>query len=187
MVREAKAPILEMVQRADLGILDLHLDRAPEDQADRLRTVHQRYDEAHQPVEQVLFDLVQESEGTQKFLALSGPILDVLATNKVQVIDEFDARLHPLLTRAIVQMFHAGGNRSQAQLIITTHDSNLLDRRIFRKDQIWFTEKDPYGATALYSLAEFRVKEDANYERDYIHGRYGAVPLIGDLWQMGEE
>lgn len=203
MLKDAKASVLEMARQADLGILDLQVEHekslsyvltAAEDSPKlkvrvlpRLRTAHQIFDEARRPVDDVLFDLEDESGGTQKFLSLSGPILDVLASHKILVIDEFDARLHPLLSRAIVQMFHDGDSRSQAQLIFATHDSNLLDRRLFRKDQVWFTEKDRYGATALYSLAEFRLGDDANYERDYIRGKFGAIPLIGDLWKAGEE
>lgn len=205
MLEEDKAPILELVQRADLGILDLHLDQmeVPGDllsglseeekrklgsrKVRRIQTEHQRYDEAHQPAGRVLFEMKDESEGTRKFLALSGPILDVLATNKILVIDEFETRLHPLLARALVKMFHLSDEHSSAQLLCATHDSNLLDRRMFRKDQVWFTEKDRYGATSLYSLAEFRLGEDANYEREYIRGKFGAVPLLGQLWKSGEE
>ena len=72
-------------------------------------------------------------------------------------------------------------NPNHAQLVFTTQDASLLDRRFFRRDQIWFTEKDQRGASQLYSLAEFRVRNDASFGPDYIHGEYGAIPYLGYL------
>ena len=102
-------------------------------------------------------------------------------TGDVLLIDELEARLHPLMTRYIVQLFNSNTtNPNNAQLIFATHDTNLLDRELFRRDQIWFTEKDKYGATDLYSLVEYKkgVRNDASYEANYIAGRYGAIPYI---------
>ncbi|MFZ1632141.1 MAG: AAA family ATPase, partial [Anaerolineae bacterium] len=110
-----------------------------------------------------------------------------LKEGRVLVVDELDARLHPLLTREIVGLFNAREtNPCHAQLIFTTQDTSLLDNRFLRRDQIWFTEKDRYGATHLYSLAEFRVRNDASFGRDYVRGRYGAIPFLGDLRQIVE-
>jgi len=98
------------------------------------------------------------------------------------IVDEFDARLHPLIGKAIIQLFNSPEtNPHNAQIILMTHDTNLLDYKLFRRDQIWFTEKNRYGATDLYSLAEYNVKNDAPFEQDYIKGRYGAIPFIGNL------
>jgi uncharacterized protein len=81
-----------------------------------------------------------------------------------------------------VQLFNSNeSNSNNAQLIFTTHDTNLLDNKLFRRDQIWFVEKDKFSATKLYSLAEFQVRNDASFEKDYIQGRYGAIPYVGDL------
>ena len=97
-------------------------------------------------------------------------------------MDELDARLHPLMTRSIIELFHKPeSNPNNAQLIFMTHDTNLLSNKIFRRDQIWFTEKDRCGATTLYSLAEYNVRNDASFENDYIKGRYGAIPYISNL------
>lgn len=98
----------------------------------------------------------------------------------ILVIDELDVRLHPFITRFIIQLFHSKQtNPKNAQLIFATHDTNLLTNKLFRRDQIWFTEKDQYGATDLYSLVEYKnVRKDASYEKDYIAGKYGAVPFI---------
>jgi uncharacterized protein len=129
----------------------------------------------------------QESEGTRKLFALAGLLLDTLDKGRTLVVDELDARLHPLLTQKIIELFNSReNNRHNAQLIFATHDTNLLTNRLFRRDQIWFVEKDRSQATQLYSLVEFKVKNakvrnDASFEKDYINGRYGAIPFVGDL------
>ena len=123
-----------------------------------------------------------ESAGTQKLFALSGPLIETLHKGEILVIDELDAKLHPMMMRFILGLFHSQAhNPYNAQLLFTTHDTQLLNPRFFRRDQIWFTEKNPYGATELYSLADFDLDDDADFSRDYFQGRYNAVPLIGDL------
>jgi hypothetical protein len=121
-----------------------------------------------------------ESEGTRKLFALAGPLVDTLKNGKIIVADEFDARLHPLLTQELIRLFNSQHtNPRHAQLVVATHDTNLLDNRLFRRDQIWFVEKDKYGATDFYSLAEYKgVRNDASYGKDYIRGRYGAIPYL---------
>ena len=154
----------------------------------RVKTLHRTYDAAGQPAGSAVFDLDrQESEGTRKLFALSGPLLAALASGTPFVADEFDARLHPIMTRKLVELFNSRQtNGLGAQLIFTTQDANLLDNRLFRRDQIWFTEKDLQGATHLYSLAEFRgVRNDSSFGKDYIKGRYGAIPFLGDLGRLG--
>lgn len=93
-------------------------------------------------------------------------------------IDEFDAKLHPNLTRKIVELFHNPRiNSRNAQLVFVTHDSNLLDHNLLRRDQICFVQKDKYGASTLTSLVEYKgVRNDASYEKDYLRGKYGAIP-----------
>jgi hypothetical protein len=153
----------------------------------RVKTIHTTFDANGNPVDAAEFDLDrQESEGTRKLFALSGPLLTALASGTPLVADEFDARLHPLMTRKLVELFNSRRtNPRGAQLIFTTQDANLLDNRLFRRDQIWFTEKDRQGATHLYSLAEFRgVRNDASFGKDYIKGRYGAIPFLGGLERL---
>lgn len=159
-------------------------------------TYHKKWDAGGIVTSQEKFLLGEhESEGTKKLVALAIPLIHTLKQGGVLIVDELDARLHPLMTCAIVQMFNSSvTNPNNAQMIFTTHDTNLLDKTIFRRDQIWFTEKDRYGATQLYSLAEFkleneqRVRNDASFEKDYIQGRYGAIPFLGDLTRLlGDE
>lgn len=189
--------ILRLVREADLGITGLSMldvtaemfpATLPEEQRKELtrgleilKIRHQRFDSAGQPADEIDFALNAESEGTKKFIALAGPLLEVLKNATALFVDELDARLHSRLARAVVSLFHVDSNPYNAQLIGVMHDTNLLDRTFVRRDQIWFTEKDTRGATKLYSLAEFDLPNEARYERDYLLGKYGAVPAIGSL------
>lgn len=122
-----------------------------------------------------------ESEGTQKLFALSAPLIDTLKKGKTLVVDELDSKLHPMIMRFINVLFHSTEtNPNNAQLIFATHDTNLLNQRFFRRDQICFTEKDQYGSTDLYSLADYEWDEDSenSYKRDYFKGKY----FIGELF-----
>ena len=127
-----------------------------------------------------------ESEGSKKVIEMSGPIFDTLKDGKTLIVDELDAKLHPILTRNIVLLFmDPQRNPKGAQLIFATHDTNLLDLDVIRRDQIWFAEKDKVESTDIYSLVEFKdvdgkkVRNDRDIKRDYIRGRYGAIPFIG--------
>jgi hypothetical protein len=201
--------IRELIRRLDLGIEDIvvektsapaHLDLPagmpealrtaltalrdlPDGEFYAARTIHARAGNGETPTAQEVFDLDDhESEGTKKLFSMAGPLVEALKEGQLLVIDELDARLHPLMTREIISLFNSQQTNSQhAQLIFTTQDTNLLDNRLLRRDQIWFTEKDRQGATQLYSLAEFKVRNDEAFERNYVQGRYGAVPFLGDL------
>lgn len=120
----------------------------------------------------------EEAEGTKRIFALSLHILSALEFGGTIIIDEFDAKMHPQLTRKIVELFHSPStNPHNAQLVFMTHDSNLLDPQLLRRDQISFAQKDKNGATELYSLVEFKgVRNDASFEKDYLQGKYRAVP-----------
>jgi uncharacterized protein len=145
-----------------------------------INTEHWKFNSVGEPVLLQKFNLSNdESDGTKKIFALASLLIDALKNGKILIIDEFDARLHPLMSRAIVKLFNCNeSNPHNAQLVLMTHDTNLLSNKIFRRDQVWFTEKDKYGATSLYSLAEYKVRNDASFESDYIKGKYGAIPYI---------
>ncbi len=154
-----------------------------------IRTLHHKYSEDGVPIGEEYFDIDKhESDGTQKLFLLAGPILDTLKNGRVLIIDEFDGRLHPLLTLAIVRLFNSkDSNPHNAQLVFTTHDTTLLSKDVFRRDQIWFAEKDRCESTHLFSLAEYRVRNDEAFEKNYVQGKYGAVPFICDLAASFEE
>ena len=130
----------------------------------------------------VIFDLSDESDGTQRLFALAGPWLEVLEHGYTLFIDELDASMHPLLARKLVSLFHDPEiNTKGAQLVFTTHDTTLLDTSLFRRDQIMFTEKDEQGATRLYSLLEYSPRKSEALQKGYLAGRYGALPFLGDF------
>ncbi len=154
-----------------------------------IKTFHKKFDKENKFVENEEFDMrSQESSGTNKVFNISGPVFDVLQDGGVLIIDELDASLHPLLTLAITKLFNSEiENKKNAQLIFSTHDTNLFSYGKYRRDQIYFVEKDAFGASDLYSLVEYReedgkkVRNDRSFESDYIQGRYGAIPYIGNL------
>lgn len=129
----------------------------------------------------VFFDINSESIGTQTIFMLLPVLRDVIVNEKILVFDELDRSLHPYIVKYIVNMFNSSLNKG-AQLIFNTHDTNLLDLSILRKDQIRFTEKDPdTGESILYPLDDFDDKSVKDIEIRYLLGRYGAVPYIEDI------
>ena len=152
-----------------------------------LRTIHKVFDKNQVYVKEVEFDTRrQESSGTNKIIDLSGPIFDTLKDGGILVIDELDAKLHPLLTLSIVRLFQNQDiNKGGAQLVFATHDTNILSICNLRRDQIYFVEKDKFGASELYSLVEYnkegKIRKDRSFEKDYINGRYGAIPYFGNF------
>lgn len=154
-----------------------------------IKTAHKVFDQEHGLAGWETFDMEeQESHGAQKIFNLAGPLVDTLENGKVLVIDEMEVRLHPSITQAIIELFNLPQtNPRHAQLIFASHDTGLLSNRLFRRDQIWFTEKDRYGATDLYSLAELQERNTALFDKNYIAGKYGAIPFIGGLRALFEE
>jgi AAA15 family ATPase/GTPase len=153
-----------------------------------IKTIHKKYNSKGKLVGNVEFDMrSQESSGTNKLFNISGPVFDVLNDGGVLVVDELDASLHPLLTLAVTKLFNSKEfNQNNAQLIFATHDTNLLYYGNYRRDQIYFVEKDSYGSSDMYSLVEYKeegktIRKDRSFEKDYIEGRYGAIPFIGNL------
>jgi len=131
--------------------------------------------------ERVSFDLINESDGTQRLLDFI-PAFDMILRHDITfIIDEIDQSLHPVLLRSLVHkiMIDEG---TKGQLLFSTHESNLLDMAIFRQDEIWFAEKDKsLGGTQLYSLSEFKPRYDLDIRKGYLKGRFGAIPFLADL------
>jgi AAA15 family ATPase/GTPase len=125
-----------------------------------------------------------ESEGTLKLFELSPFIFHTLKMGRTLIIDEFDSRFHPLITKKIIELFNSAQNKN-GQLIFITHDTNLLSSELLRKDQIEFVEKDKFGASHLYSLLQFKgIRNNASFEKDYIQGKYGAIPFLGNFSKL---
>lgn len=199
-----KPHIMELLKHADVGVLDFDIEEKnlmeneftkflnktlikeliAENAKDyAIETLHQQFKGAKKG-RRVKFNFNEESDGTQKLIALAGPFIEVLQKGEILAIDEFDARLHPLIARELIKLFNSPQtNPHNAQLIIVAHDTTLIDNSfmnpLFRRDQIWFTEKDRFGASQLYSLADFgKVRNNDLFRKAYLKGIYGAIPFI---------
>ena len=123
--------------------------------------------------------LEKESEGTIKGIKLFIFASEAITSNKSMFIDELNIKLHPLLLKFFVDLFYK--KNSKAQLIYTTHDTTFMDKKFFRRDQIWFVQKDKFGYSELTALSDFKVRSDASFEKDYLAGVYGGIPLIKEF------
>lgn len=215
--KKSRPLLLDFYKKLDLGFDDITTDKKPFDPKELpedipeslvkqlitdlqdsfridIRTIHKKYDAKNKIAGKVEFDMrSQESSGTNKLFNISGPVFDVLNDGGILVIDELDASLHPLLTLAITRLFNSAEfNQKNAQLVFATHDTNLLNYGNYRRDQIYFVEKNKYGASEMYSLVEYKeegktIRKDRSFEKDYIEGRYGAIPFIGNLSNVVKE
>ena len=132
-----------------------------------------------------------ESNGTKKMVYMFDYFMEALKNGMVLFVDELDAKLHPLLTKYIINLFHnKDTNKQDGQLIYSTHDTVNLNKDTFRRDEIWFTEKKKDGASELYALSDYildengpnrKVRNDATYNKDYLTGRYGAIPVLREF------
>lgn len=161
----------------------------PESRIDKLLTWHEKKNKDGKYIDKVAFDFkLLESDGTKKLIYFLGPLYDVLKNGKILVVDEFDARFHTLLSLKIIDFFHYS-NFNNAQLIVISHDTNLLKKEIFRRDQIWFAEKSNIGFTDIYSMVEYKelkIRNDASFEKNYLSGKYGAIPYFGNITELLE-
>jgi hypothetical protein len=186
-----------LLDLADLGIKDFSVeekseveDELPNAMPDELRSallaVKRLEIQMHHYSKEnkigVSFSFEDESLGTRRFFGLIGPLLDTLIEGYTLVVDELDASMHPILVKSLVDLFqHPTLNDENAQLIFNTHDTTLLNADLFRRDQIWFVEKDKTGASHLYPLLDFSPRKDEALEKGYLQGRYGAIPFLGDI------
>lgn len=191
-----KEEIRQLLEVADFGITGFDVKESvysdqdlpedmPNDQRKRLLnkkhldvTMHHKIDDETQ----ISLPIEEESSGTQRFFSMSGPLTEVLENGWTLFVDELDSSLHPLLVRYLVELFHNPIiNPKGAQLIFNTHDTTLMDSSLFRRDQIWFVEKDRNGCSHLYSLLEYSPRKTESLSKGYLQGRYGAIPFLGEL------
>lgn len=197
-IPEIENRLRELLQFADVGVNDFTYQESPipiSDPSGELSwlpkaldalgetpmklQVKFQHESGDEEAEHTWVDIFHESQGTREYFGIMGFILEALHYGTILAIDELDTSLHPLLVHAIIGLFHSQEtNPKNAQLIFNTHDVTLLDLTLFRRDQIWFTEKDRNGATTLYSLLEYKPRNDEAILKGYLSGRYGAVPLI---------
>lgn len=167
-----KENLLKFLMAIDTGIKDIgyKVDNGEK----RFYTRHEDAEENHYNL-----PLYNESKGTIKSIAIYTHTVLAVEKNGCLFIDELNAKLHPLLLKFIIDLFY--NQSSQAQLIYTTYDTTLLDKKFFRRDQIWFVQKDHMGHSELSALSDFKVRSDASFEKDYLAGVYGGIPLLKDF------
>jgi len=186
--------LIEFLKSADLGISSVRVrkEKTINDLSTEVDIGHRVFSRTNETGEDHFFQLQDESAGTIKMFDLAGKIIDTLQKGNVLIIDELDSSFHPLMSEYILSIFNDPvKNPKNAQLIVATHDAYLLDSEKLRRDQIWFVEKDKYGASNLYSLDEFEkseVRKNVPFDRWYLSGRFGALPLIDKkLFSVVEE
>ena len=204
--KKIKSKIVDLLKIADIGITDvgrieIKKEDLPSDAPPKLIseleknknysiiiTEHKRYNKKLKEIKSTIFPMnANESEGSIKMFELSPYIIKSLEQKRTLIIDEFDARFHPLLTKKLIELFNSNSNK-EAQFVFITHDTNLLRANLLRKDQICFVEKDKFGASHFYTLVDFKgVRNDSSFDKDYISGRYGAIPFLGDFNSLIEE
>ncbi len=155
----------------------LNADTGKKQEQKVIRTVHDIYNAQGEVVGEKTFRLQQESTGTLRFLAYIQNVVEMISNGGVFIVDEMSARLHPLLTKLIVDIF-ASSENEKAQLIFTTHDISLLNYNQFRRDEIVFVDKNNKGESSLYALSDLKIREDATFHKDYLQGKYGAIPIF---------
>lgn len=179
---------INFLKAIDLGIQGVRIEKSDNSNEDsenngeryKIYTQHRNMD--HNDLEEI--PLGDESSGTVKMISLYYFLNEALEKGKTLFVDEMDAKLHPLLTRYIINLFqNPESNKHNAQLIFTTHDTNTLNNELFRRDQIWFAQKNTDGVSELFSLSEYKtnntkIRKDASYNKDYLGGRYGAIPNL---------
>lgn len=178
-----KQRIVELMQSADFGIADLQMktnlgENGVEDYL--VNSYHHIYEDK-KFVGTKSIPLLDESDGTKKLFGLAGAIIEVLDNGEILVVDELSNSLHTKMIESIVKLFNSEKNTKNAQLIFTSHDTNILTQKLFRRDQIWFTQKNIYGETDLYSLIDFGERKDALVEKKYLEGAYGSIPMVTEL------
>lgn len=200
--KKLKKNLINLLKSADINILDFEVnkiskasisDEIPNDIREkvssmiennpyRIETYHKLFNtEKEIGIEKIKFE--SESLGTQRLLSIGSLVILSLIVGGTIVIDELDKSLHPILTRALIKLFHSKKNNpNNAQLIIASHDSSLLDNELFRRDQIYFTEKNYTGKTELYRLSDIKgVRNNIPYDKWYLSGRFDAIPVLDDF------
>lgn len=164
-----KKNLIDFLSAIDSGIKDIEYDDSEKEIT--FTTYHLGKDGGKYPLE-----LYSESEGTIKSIMLFIYAQMTVHNNDSIFVDELNVKLHPLLLKFIIDLFYY--ENSSAQLIYTTHDTTLMDRKFFRRDQIWLVQKDAFGYSELAALSDFKVRSDASFEKDYLAGVYGGIPFL---------
>lgn len=183
-----KSIIERFLRVADIGISGLRVEpvEGKNGKKYKIKTIHDVYDDKGVIVKQEEFDMREESSGTIRYFSFIQYILNMMDNGGVFIVDEISARLHPVLTKFIVDLYQSEKNK-KAQLVFTTHDISLMNRKQFRRDEIAFVDKNERGESSIYTLADIRARSDASFSKDYLYGKYGAIPVIRDYEEAIKE
>lgn len=181
---EYRKTIEKFLRVADVGIVGLSIEENKDEKTKErhpyeVKTIHNVYNDDGEIIRLEKFELNMESSGTNRYFSFIQYILNIIEDGGVFIVDEMSARLHPILTKFIVDLFQ-GKMNNEAQLIFTTHDVSLMNRNQFRRDEIAFVEKNKKGESSLYTLADIKARSDASFAKDYMAGKYGAIPVLSD-------
>lgn len=168
-----KHHLLSFLNAIDVGIVDIRVDYNNNNQKYEVYFLHE-----DENGKKKRFHINIESAGTIKAVSLYSVMRLSAKLNKPLIIDELNTKLHPLLQKYLIDLFYEG--TESGQLIYTTHDTTLLDKKFMRRDQVWFVEKNKKGESSMYSLADFKVRNDSSFEKDYLAGVYGGIPILKD-------
>ncbi len=198
---DGKPIVMQFLKAADLEISDIVVKREPFNPTPQLgqqavaqgqlfvtgsgaleaisaRTRHKSVDSDGY----VDWDYTEDSNGTQKFFRSIGGWHKVISNGSTVFVDELESSLHPKIVRFLIDLFQTSENNiHNAQLVFTTHDMSVLNNEVFRRDQIWFAERNKGQSTSLFAMSEFGPRKDEAFEKNYLRGRYGALPIVGEV------
>ena len=177
--------VVSYLRQIDVGINDLVViddsnfnpDKGDVEERKDVKSVHAMFTAEGNLDGSTEFELFKESSGTLRFLTYIQRIIDILESGGIFIVDELSDKLHPLLTKFIVEIFQSEENKS-AQLVFTTHDVFQLTKEQFRRDEVVFVDKNEKGESTTFSLVQLKVREDSSFNKDYISGKYGAIPIF---------
>ena len=169
--------ISNYLSQIDTGICGLDVEDLSNGEDKIVKTIHKVFDNNGNEKSRKKMDLKHESAGTLRFISLIGDILEMIESGGVFIVDEMSSKLHPLVTKFIVDLFQSEFN-TKTQLIFTTHDISLMTQEQFRRDEIVIIDKDEFGVSTSHSLSDLKIRKDAVFLKDYLKGKYGGLPII---------
>ncbi|MGV1061661.1 AAA family ATPase [Clostridium perfringens] len=179
--------VVNYVNKIDVGIKNILIDNKKstydnDEKQFKSYAVHNVYNDKGEVIAERPFDFNMESSGTIRFISIIEEVILMLEHGGTFIVDELSSRLHPVITKFIVDLFQSKVNSKNSQLIFTTHDVSLMNKEQFRRDEIVLVDKNKQGVSQIYSLSDLDVRADASFDKDYLKGKYGALPIVRELY-----
>jgi len=191
---DLRKKVIEYVRKIDVGIKDIVIDKKlilseqigiEPKPLNTSYAMHDVYNDKGEIIDKKRFEFKFESSGTIRFISIIEEIILMLEEGGVFIVDELSARLHPVITKFIIDLFQSDVNINNAQLIFTTHDISQMNKEQFRRDEIVLVDKNKQGVSKIYALSNLDVRSDASFDKDYFKGKYGALPIIKEFYDSG--